>query len=323
MRLHKFALLAGVALLTACPPINQAEAQVQDAINEILQNSASWQTTLQNLETQLVSDGQQLLANQVTQLLENGVAVAGAEVRCDVDFIATQTKNGLLQILSSLDPQIPPPIIVPALCQVVPSTIDMNDPPNVVNFYGYNFDATNGGFGLTFDHDGVSDDVSRYVTVVTPYLLTIDVSQTGGLPICDHHGRSLVLGWGGTVLSTVNVVDKTCPQGSWKPGPPQTTLPGYPHDFTLGGGLFGARSDFTAGNPCTPGYVRVDPPEVSDMTGGNSGDCGIAWASPDDTTDCAVKVHMGVNAFNGLDCQVTIYEVGQAVWVPPPPCTCQ
>jgi hypothetical protein len=322
MRLQPFALLAAVAMLTACPPVDQAEAQVQAAINQIGQDSASWQATLQTLEAQLVSDGKQILANQVTQLLENGIAVAGAEARCDVDFIATQTKNGLLEILSAIDPAIPPPVITPAMCQVVPATIDMNDPPNVVNYYGYNFDATAGTFGLTFEHDGAADDVSRYVTAVTPYLLTIDVSQTGGLPLCDHHGRSLVLTWGGKVLSTVTVVDKTCPQGSWKQGPPQQNLPGYPHVFTLGGGLFGARSDFQAGSHCDPGFIRVDPPTVTDLSGGTSGDCGIAWAYSD-TADCTVKVHMGVSAFNGLECQVNVFEVGQAVWVPPPPCTCQ
>jgi len=319
MRFSVHGLFGLVILTTACPVTNQAEADIQSAINQIDADSASWQAFLEELERKLIADEQGALANQVSQLIQNTIAVAGAEVRCDVDFVAKEITNTLLRMLHTLDAAIVAPPLMPAICQVVPSSVDMNDPPAVINFYGYNFDTGGANLTVAFNHDGVADNATSYLSVASSYLATLNVSRTSGLPVCNKSNRTIVLQSAGQPISTIGFVAATCPSGSWRPGPPQRLLQN-PVDFPLAGGLFGSRADFNAGSACSPGYVRVDPPQISKLS--VDGDCGIAWAS-DDPEDCTVKVHEGVAAFQGVECLVTIHETGKPIWVPPPPCTCQ
>jgi hypothetical protein len=314
-------LIVGVTIvLSGCPNVEQVEADLQAAITQLDSQSASWQVTLQSLETKLVQDGDLTLSNQVTQLMENGIATVGTEIRCDANFIGSQMEIGLLQMLSSIDPSVKAPAFVPAICQVVPSTVDMNDPPDVINFYGYNFNVAGANMNLAFEHDGTVADVTSYLTLVTPYLATANISQTNGIPLCGEQNRTLLFQSGSTELSTVSFVAKTCPQGAYQAGPPAQPLPGYPHEYSIGPNLFGATSNFVAGSPCMGGFARVDPPQFSNL--GGNGDCTASWASSSNT-DCSVNIHMGVSSEQSTQCLLSITEVGQPVWVPPAPCGCQ
>src|SRR5690348_13869950 len=78
--------------------IGQAGKDIKSAIDQLAQQSQDWQTILPQLENKLIADANSTLANEVSQLLQNGIAAAGGEVRCELDFVGNRMREGLEKI---------------------------------------------------------------------------------------------------------------------------------------------------------------------------------------------------------------------------------
>jgi len=194
---------------------DKAVSALQDAINSLEKQSGAWQGTLTNLEKDLVAQGQSTLANEVQNLAARGIATGGVELRCNADFVGTRMRQGLQRILAGLKGTTAPPI-VPAFCQVVPTTVDLALRPDrlkEVDFYGYDLDAANEhALKMFVEQAGgqlVPIPASKLATP-THYLTTINVSVTNGVSF-NANSERIVIKAGTQVLSTLHILQPPAP----------------------------------------------------------------------------------------------------------------
>jgi hypothetical protein len=82
------------------------------------------------------------------------------------------------------------------------------------------------------------------------------------------------------------------------------TTEAYSGSFQLNGGITGARADKEIGGACPGGTKRESC--KAQLLQDSGGQCFFTrWVS-DSETDCRCKVHLGVPAFQGLNCEVKI-----------------
>jgi outer membrane murein-binding lipoprotein Lpp len=77
-------------------------ATLDNAIDALDRNSASWQAVLQDTTAKLTSDAQSTVRNEVSDVLNRSVAATGDELRCNVDFIGTRVRQALVRIRARL-----------------------------------------------------------------------------------------------------------------------------------------------------------------------------------------------------------------------------
>lgn len=189
---------------------DKAISTLQNAISALERQSGAWQGTLTNLEKDLVAQGQSTLAHEVQDLAARGIATGGVELRCNADFVGTRMRQGLQRLLAKLQRKPPPPL-VPAFCQVVPTTVDLSLRPDrlkEIDFYGYDLDAANEhALRISVEQkDGrlIPVPASKLATP-THYLTTINVSVTNGVSF-DSNSERIVIKAGNQLLSTLHIL---------------------------------------------------------------------------------------------------------------------
>ncbi len=208
--------------LNSCIPTKEIQNTVEDAttktvnaLNDAIEalqaQSASWQQVLQDAQSKLTEDVQSTVRNEIANLASRSVAQAGVELRCNADFVGDRVRQGLIRIKAEfLDQPVPP--VEPALCQVVPLAIDralVPDRLKQLEIYGYDFDsATNLSMFLERTGGGRAN-VTGSLDRPTHYAMTLKFGATG----CQLTAISqrLVLEWGGRQISTIGVIQPATP----------------------------------------------------------------------------------------------------------------
>lgn len=210
---HSCCFVVCAVIMSSCfnKPVDKAIAALEDAINSIDRNSAGWQSTVTKLEQDLVAQGQSTLANEVQSVANRGIATAGVELRCEVDFIGQRVNQGLRRLLARLKGEsMPPP--TPAYCQVDPTEIqlDLVNQRRVtsLNYYGYDMfdnDASDSPMKVFLrNRDGGEEDITSAIALPTHYLMTIRLADDR-VHFTDQTDK-LIVRAGQTVMSTINVV---------------------------------------------------------------------------------------------------------------------
>jgi hypothetical protein len=89
--------------------------------------------------------------------------------------------------------------------------------------------------------------------------------------------------------------------------------------LSLSGGIFGSKDDRIIGGPCPKGTKRERNSCQAAVAKGSGGQCYFdGWVSESET-DCRCKVHLGVPAFQGLDCDAKIKVVSKFTVLNAPP----
>jgi hypothetical protein len=113
------------------------------AINALSQQSADWQVVVTNLEKEVSKDLQSTIRSEVTDLARNSVLSAGAEIRCNAEFMRIKLRRELIDLRNELAstynaalehnclkkyqvPLIPQDPVRPFICDIVPSAVDMS-----------------------------------------------------------------------------------------------------------------------------------------------------------------------------------------------------
>jgi hypothetical protein len=318
-----FALLA--ALVAGCVntgPVKDASERAADAIDNAVttidHNSGAWQTTLRDLVTQLQGI-EKNTANDVDQISQRAISTTGGEFRCDTDFVADRVKQHLRYLADKLrgKPSTPPR---PGLCNVVPAAVDMGNRLNLLEYFGYDLDSA--GVELLLQDDSGATSLHAWTAVPTHCHMTLNTAPTNGVPICNRNNRKIVLKWGNEVLSTVDVVQASCPAAPPAPTPlPMKTA--YKNSFNDNGGFVGISKERADGVPCTAGYHRYDA-YAHNTAGGNVGHCEVTGWQEDNPNSCVATVHVGARPGQAVDCEILIREVGDQLPAPPaPPCNCR
>jgi hypothetical protein len=311
--------LAAVSLL-GCPwlpnVVNSANKDVQDAIDALNSNSASWQITLKTLEGKLSTDAKSLLGD-LSQISSRAIGQAGTQTECSATFVGDKVRDDLQRLLAKIDGK-PVPMPTPAVCLPNPETVDMGNRPRYLALYGYNFDV--GDMQVQLQSDSGVQDVTRWASVTTHYLVTVDVSSTSEIPLCNKQNRRLIFSAGGSQLAEVRVLPGVCPTAPPLPPAPEPKTAYSIPDYSCGGGIGGCSDNVTFGDACHEGYERTLT--TVNHTDGD-GHCEfVRWADPANPRDCRAVVHFGAPSFHKVHCTIDIREVQTQQPPVTPPCPC-
>lgn len=213
MLIHWCCVMLCAVLLSNCfsKPVDKAIAALEDAINSIDRNSAAWQTTVTNLERDLVAQGQSTLANEVQSVANRGIATGGVELRCNIDFIGQRVNQGLRRVVARLKGEtMPPP--TPAYCTVDPAEVqvDLINQHRLTSLYYYGYDmfdrdASDSQMKIFLrDRDGHEEDITSAIALPTHYLMTVRLADDR-VHFTDQTDK-LIVRAGQSILSTINVV---------------------------------------------------------------------------------------------------------------------
>jgi hypothetical protein len=163
-----------------------AAARIQQAIDELVQQSAQWQTTLERLERDLVQSGQSTIATEVTQLIQRGVGTGGTQIECTADFIGQRMAEDLTRLKEIIEHRPAAPRRQ-FFCGISSNAINLALAPerrNELDFFGYNLDAGRAEV-LVIDNAGHARFVQSSLILATPthYLMTLNLSEANGLKL--------------------------------------------------------------------------------------------------------------------------------------------
>ena len=195
---------------TAQDLTNNTAALLDDAIDEISHQSESWQSTLQELSDKLTDEAQSTIRNEVQNLANRTIAAAGSEIRCNVDFLGARVVQALQRIKAELLKK-PIPERNPAICQVIPSAIDMNLTPNrrnKIDISGYDFDNQPLKLYL-ISNTNQKIDVTHAINRLSHYHLVLNLGSNGVM--LDGTSTRLVLEYKNNQMSSIAVTQPVVP----------------------------------------------------------------------------------------------------------------
>jgi hypothetical protein len=195
---------------TAQDLTNNTAAMLDDAIDEITHESESWQATLQELTDKLTDEAQSTIRTEVQNLANRTIAAAGSEVRCNVDFLGARVVQALQRIKAELLKK-PIPERNPAICQVIPSAIDMNLTPNrrnKVDISGYDFDNQPLKLYL-ISNTNEKTDVTHAINRLSHYHVVLNLGSNGVM--LNETSSRLVLEYKDSQMSSIAVTQPVIP----------------------------------------------------------------------------------------------------------------
>lgn len=202
---------------TSC--LEDQVASIQNAIDQLSQDATTWRVTLENLEQDLVKQGQSTLANEVRDLINGSIASAAQGTFCSVDFIGQRAKGVLEDLIADLTNQPHKPR-VPAICLVVPDPIDTGliaeGRQNLVKFTGYDLDTSQGLTMGAQDAAGEQPIGAQFLSNPSRYEVGLNVSAGNGFQFSSTI-QKVILRFNGSEISDVAVVTP-------KPLPPPETI---------------------------------------------------------------------------------------------------
>ena len=320
--------------MVACFDVNVA---FQSAIEQLVNQSTSWQATLQNLENQLIANGQSTLANEVQSVLNRGIAGASLEFRCDVTFLGSQLAQALRDIQANFNHE-PPPGQPPHFCNVDPSAVDLRLPPDrrpaTLNLYGFNFTAPAINVAIVDTSGNRITPPAGIFTVPTEFEATLNIvnfpfSSTASyvsfmLPANEERRVSIVQppNCGGIGQQCCQPPNTVCDPGLGCLASKCTSCPpagefhklSFSEQRVFAGNdcLNGTNRSYTYGAQCDGGFQR-DEPAASHMTVDDSCDVCTAtpsWTNPADPSDCRLNIffYTPADCFKGIHVDINITE---------------
>jgi hypothetical protein len=217
IRFVSFFMIASV-MLQACigklgPIVDSATdkmvAVLDEAIVDLADESADWQTVVQDAINQLTDEAHTALRSDLNNMLLRAPAAIGTEFRCDVDFVRRRVRQDLISIKARLL-GLEVPQKEPVFCSVVPLAVDASLVPqnvSLMEFYGYDFDTLPVQVLL---RNGSQDiDVSSFLDRPTHYHMTLNMGANGVQLSPDS--QRFILKWNGEEISTIAVIQQTTP----------------------------------------------------------------------------------------------------------------
>jgi len=212
--------------------VNKATTTLQNGIDTLGSQSASWQKTLPQLTDQLHAAAKDLessaaqdiqgdinqtiqeingTADYTAQLLNRSISYAGTEVQCREDIIVLRIKielgnqihrlRNLLrkqnnQPLETLDP------VPPSICHVDPDFIDLSKALSVVRITGADLGTALPEVYVVDDRSHEVLVPSQFVVPVTTYELTLNASRMVQANLLGPSSVAVRFKWGGLLLPT-------------------------------------------------------------------------------------------------------------------------
>jgi hypothetical protein len=324
-------------------PVDKVADTLNNAIGQLGSESTAWRGTLQQLEQDLIQQGQSTLANQVQSVLNRGIAAAGLEVKCTVSFLKAQLREQLQGILAAyLHKPVPPP--VPHFCSYDPPQIDLRITGSarpLLNVYGFNLSNSNVSVAVVNGNGARTAVQPGYFNVGTEFMATMNTVNypftVGSLYVSFTLTNGEEQRIGVVQAASCGGIDQPCCTvgTACNPGSgclnskcvtcPPYTPPQQPQIQTLldrddfdGNNCGGVNNLHTYGGPCAAGTQRQQCLVTLKTTNSQGTSCRFeSWGSSN-SRDCTCNVRFisDKDCFHGITCTIKITET---VDQPPPP----
>lgn len=326
-----FALCLLVIGISGCP-LDPVEQSLNNAITALQTQSGDWQATLQNLQTELVKEGQSTLANEVQSVLNRGIATTSVEFRCDVSFLGSELAQAVKNILAAYKNKTPPGQ-PPHFCNVDPSAIDLRLTPDrrpaTLNIYGFNFASGSITVAVVDQNGSKSVPPPGIFSLPTEFIATFNIVNYPFAPTSSYVSFMLpggeerrvdivqapsCGGVGQPCCQTGNACDagagclanqcRTCP------GPQDLHQPLFQKNNEFAGNnCTGVDEDRHYAGLCDNGFLRDDPPGLNIRDACDVCTAVPRWTNPA-INDCRLTVHYHTPAdcFKGIHVDILIKE---------------
>lgn len=140
--LHLFVCLMIAIGTTGCDPVDRAIDMVDRAIEQLTQESASWQFIVQRLAEEFPEGVRSTIRNEVQLLAARTITHSAHEFVCPVDFYRDSMIYELRRVRAMLldEPAISP--LPPRVCTITPNVVNLNDDSNEhIDINGFNLDT--------------------------------------------------------------------------------------------------------------------------------------------------------------------------------------
>lgn len=188
---------------------DQAVGVLDSAIGTLAGSSSDWQVVLQDAMDQLSDEAQSTIRNEISNVLNRGIAAVSLNVRCDVDFLRLRVRQDLMRIRARLlGGEVE---IQPVFCDIVPAAIDMSLEPNrrnLLEFFGFDFDAEP-SMQIFLMSGGSLVDVSNHLDRPSHYHMTLNLGSTG--VALSSSSQRLIVRWEDSDLSSIAVLQPFIP----------------------------------------------------------------------------------------------------------------
>jgi len=138
---------------------------LDNAIAALAEESADWRVVVTNLEEEISEDVQSTIRTEVQDLTRNAILLAGAEFRCNAEFMRIRLRRELTHLRNSIThrlnallantsfsiPLIPEESPEPFICSVVPSAVDLSidiERRSKIDIYGFDLKSRPISVGL-------------------------------------------------------------------------------------------------------------------------------------------------------------------------------
>ncbi len=188
--------------------IEDATTKAVNAIDEAISNlsfeSQEWRTVLSDALDKIPDEIKEIIGNDMQNLVSESIAVAGVEVRCNVDFFRTRLRQDLENIKRKILKQ---PLVErdAEICQTVPNLIDMNLSPNdrnSITFTGY--DLRNPDVKIFLRSGSQMIDHTSKSSTNSNYQLTVNLGGNG-VPL-NSNSSKIILKYKNNTLSEIPVI---------------------------------------------------------------------------------------------------------------------
>jgi hypothetical protein len=178
---------------------------LERAINGLATRSADYRQILQDTLSSLPRGGEDFVKNEITTFLRRAPAT-GADFKCNNEFLVYRARKELWRLKDTLlnaNPQAPQP----QLCYAAPLAVDVTQPINTLEIYGYDFDRVPIDM-VVINSDGYRD-VSFALTKKTHYHLTLNFGKDG--IIFSPSDSVLGLTWGHLIHHFIPLIQAATP----------------------------------------------------------------------------------------------------------------
>lgn len=185
--------ILSLAIVSGCGPINKTIATLDKAIEALQIESNDWEAVVRGIQAEVPKT----IRNELTNLLNDTIAFAGAETRCNFDFAGKRVLSRLIEIRNNVADasgiaRLPAEAWI-GICQVIPNRIDMAlsvDRRNNLEIWGYDFDQP--AIDVFVETTGGSRAATQFMARTSPYLLTVNLTDANGANLGLNDDKILV-----------------------------------------------------------------------------------------------------------------------------------
>ncbi|MCL1469401.1 hypothetical protein [Argonema antarcticum] len=186
----------------------------------LVSESRNWQSVLENTRKELTADVKSTIRNEITNLIDTGIASVGEEGRCNADFVGQRSRHALIGIRNNLAKEVndlvkkeivplkPVETVEPAICKVIPDSVDLAEVDTnklkELKFIGYDFNPSSIKV-LLKKSDQSEVDVSDPLDTPTKYRLTLNLSRANGVQLRPTSNK-LIVKANGSIISTISII---------------------------------------------------------------------------------------------------------------------